>query len=151
VGVAVSIVLRAAIGYLTLLFVVRLIGRRALSMMAPFDLILLFIFGGIMIGAIVGDDHSFVGALSAVFTIGLMHIIVSACKRWFPTFAQVVDGTPVVVYELGHWHEERMRALRLSQQDVMAAARQTGIKSIKQVGYAIAERDGKIAIIKAEP
>jgi uncharacterized membrane protein YcaP (DUF421 family) len=149
-GAAVSIVLRAAIGYLVLLFAVRLIGRRAFSMMAPFDLILLFLFGGIMIGAIVGDDHSFVGAVSAVFTIGLMHILVSWGKTRFPIFGKIVDGTPVVVYEFGRWHEKRMRALRLNQQDVMAAARQRGLKSLDQVRYAIAERDGKIAIVEAE-
>ncbi len=68
-----SIVLRAAAGYLLLLLAVRLIGRRTASMMAPFDLVLLFLFGGITIGAIVGEDHSFAGAVSAVFTIGLMH------------------------------------------------------------------------------
>jgi hypothetical protein len=72
-----NIVLRAAAGYFILLFAVRLIGRRTASRMAPFDLVLLFLFGGITIGAVVGEDHSLVGAISAVFTIGLMHILVS--------------------------------------------------------------------------
>ena len=63
-----NIVLRAAAGYFILLFAVRLIGRRTASMMAPFDLVLLFLFGGITIGAVVGEDHSMVGAISAVFT-----------------------------------------------------------------------------------
>jgi uncharacterized membrane protein YcaP (DUF421 family) len=117
-------------------------------MMAPFDLVLLFLFGGIMIGAIVGDDHSFVGATSAVFTIGLMHVSVSWAKTRFPGFGRVVDGTPVVVYERGHWHWGRMKSLRLTEQDVMAAARQRGLQRLEQVLYAIAERDGKIAIVE---
>ncbi len=147
VGPPVSIVLRAAAGYLILLFAVRLIGRRTASMMAPFDLVLLFIFGGITIGAIVGEDHSFAGAVSAVFTIGLMHILVSWAKTRYPAFARVVDGTPVIVYERGQWHNGRMRALRLNEQDIMAAARQRGLQRLEQVLYAIAERDGKIAIV----
>ena len=97
-----SIVLRAAVGYLILLFAVRLIGRRTASMMAPFDLVLLFLFGGITIGAIVGEDHSMVAAVSAVFTIGLMHILVSWAKTRSDFIGRVVDGTPVVVYERGH-------------------------------------------------
>jgi uncharacterized membrane protein YcaP (DUF421 family) len=143
-----SIVLRAAAGYLIMLFAVRLIGRRTASMMAPFDLVLLFLFGGITIGAIVGEDHSFAGAVSAVFTIGLTHICVSWAKTRFPTVGRIVDGTPVVVYERGHWHQGRMRALRLNEQDIMAAARQRGLERLEQVLYAIAERDGKIAIVE---
>ena len=142
-----NIVLRAAGGYFLLLLAVRLIGRRTASMMAPFDLVLLFLFGGITIGAIVGEDHSFAGAVSAVFTIGLMHVLVSIAKARFPAIGRIVDGTPVVVYERGHWHRGRMTALRLTEQDVMAAARQRGLKRLEQVQYAIAERDGKIAIV----
>jgi uncharacterized membrane protein YcaP (DUF421 family) len=144
----VSIVLRAAGGYLLLLLTVRLIGRRTASMMAPFDLVLLFLFGGITIGAIVGEDHSFAGAVSAVFTIGLMHVLVSWAKSHFPAIGRVVDGTPVIVYERGHWNWGRMKALRLTEQDVMAAARQRGLERLEQVLYAIAERDGKIAIVE---
>jgi uncharacterized membrane protein YcaP (DUF421 family) len=143
-----NIVLRAATGYFVLLFAVRLIGRRTASMMAPFDLVLLFLFGGITIGAVVGEDHSMVGAISAVFTIGLMHILVSSAKRRFQLVGRVVDGTPIVVFEHGRWHDERMRALRLTEQDVMAAARQRGVERLEQVRYAVVERDGKIAIIE---
>ena len=143
-----NIVLRAAAGYFILLFAVRLIGRRTASMMAPFDLVLLFLFGGITIGAVVGEDHSMVGAISAVFTIGLMHILVSSAKRRFQLVGRVVDGTPIVVFEHGRWHDERMRALHLTDQDVMAAARQRGVERLEQVRYAVVERDGKIAIIE---
>ena len=146
-----SVVIRAAIVYLLLLFAVRLIGRRTASMMAPFDLVLLFIFGGIAINAIIGQDHSLVGAVSAISTIGLMHILVSWAKTRFPmAIGRIVDGTPVVVYECGQWHEDRMKALRLNEQDIMAAARQRGLMRLEQVRYAVAERDGKIAIIEEE-
>jgi uncharacterized membrane protein YcaP (DUF421 family) len=146
-GAAMSVVLRAAIVYFLLLFAVRVIGRRSISMMAPFDLVMLFLFGGIGIGAIVGEDRSLVGATSAIFTVGLMHILTSWAKTRSPIFGRIVDGTPVVVYERGHWHEARMRALRLTEQDIMAAARQRGLMRLEQVRYAVAERDGKIAIV----
>lgn len=114
--------LRAAAGYFILLFAVRLIGRRTASVMAPFDLVLLFLFGGITIGAVVGEDHSLAGALSAVFTIGLMRVLVSWAKSRSPLIGRVVDGTPIIVFEHGRWNDDRMRDLRLTEQDVMAAA-----------------------------
>ncbi len=59
----------------------RLIGRRTASMMAPFDLVVLFLFGGVTISAVLGDDHSLTGAFTAVGTIGLMHVCVSGSRR----------------------------------------------------------------------
>ena len=140
-------VLRAAAIYLILLFAVRLIGRRTASSMAPFDLVVLFLFGGIGITALIGEDHSLVASLSAIFTIGLMHLGVSWAKSRWELAARIVDGTPVVVFQRGEWRQDRMRRLRLDPQDIMAAARQRGLERLDQVRYAVAERDGKISII----
>jgi uncharacterized membrane protein YcaP (DUF421 family) len=145
-----EITLRAAAAYWVLLFAVRLIGRRTASQMAPFDLIVLFMFAGVTITAVLSDDHSMVGAFSAICAIGLMHILVSMLKARFEWFEHLVDGTPVVVFEAGAFNKERMRKMRLGKQDVMAAARQRGLQRLSQVRYAVAERDGKISIISQE-
>ena len=142
-----SVIIRAAAAYLILLFAVRLIGRRTASMMAPFDLVVLFLFGGALMGAVLADDHSMVAAISAVFAIGLMHISVSLLKAHSAYFGRLVDGTPVVIFERGHWHGDRMRGLRMLESDVMAAVRQQGLMRLEQVRYAVVERDGKVSIV----
>jgi uncharacterized membrane protein YcaP (DUF421 family) len=143
----VQIVLRAAAAYFLLLFAVRLIGRRTASQMAPFDLVVLFLFAGITITAVLANEHSMTGAFSGICTIGLMHIAVSWLKARFDWFGRIVDGTPVVVFEHGRFNDRRMRQLRLTRQDVMAAARQRGLERLDQVRYAVAERDGKVSLI----
>lgn len=145
-----QIILRAAAAYWILLFAVRLIGRRTASQMAPFDLVVLFLFAGVTITAVLDDDHSMVGAFSVICTIGLMHVLASWLKVRWNWFGRVVDGTPVVVFENGQFNETRMRQLRLTPQDVMAAARQRGLMRLEQVRYAVAERDGKISIVQTE-
>ena len=142
-----NVIIRAAAAYLILLFAVRLIGRRTASMMAPYDLIVLFLFGGALMAGVLGDDHSMTAAVSAVFAIGLMHISVSSLKRWLAWFGRLVDGTPVVIYEHGDWHQDRMRGLRILESDVMAAARQKGLMRLEQVRYAVVERDGKVSFV----
>ena len=142
-----SVILRAALAYIVLLLAVRLIGRRMASMLAPCDLIVLFLFGGALMSAVLGDDHSFVAAVGAVFSIGLMHVLVSSLKRWWPWFGRLVDGTPIVVYENGKWHDDRMRGLRMLESDIMTAVRQKGLMRLEQVRYAIVERDGKVSIV----
>ena len=145
-----QMVLRAAAAYWILLFAVRLIGRRTASQMAPFDLIVLFLFAGITITAVLADDHSMVGAFSGICTIGLMHILASWLKTRSDWFGRIIDGTPVVVFENGEFNRRRMTRLRLNEQDVMAAARQRGLMRLDQVRYAVAERDGKISIVQDE-
>jgi uncharacterized membrane protein YcaP (DUF421 family) len=146
-GVGVNVIIRAAAAYLILLFAVRLIGRRMASMLAPIDLVVLFLFGGALMSSVLGEDHSMVAAISAVFAIGLMHVAVSELKRWSPRFGRLVDGTPVVVYEHGQWHMDRMRSLRMLESDVMVAVRQKGLMRLEEVRYAVIERDGKVSII----
>ena len=142
-----SVIIRAAVAYLILLLAVRLIGRRMASMMAPFDIVVLFLFGGALMAAVLGDDHSMTAAISVVFSIGLMHVSVSALKERLPWVGRLVDGTPVVVFERGHWHRDRMRSLRMLESDVMAAVRQKGLMRLEQVRYAVVERDGKVSIV----
>jgi uncharacterized membrane protein YcaP (DUF421 family) len=145
------IIIRAAAAYVLLLFTVRLAGRRLASMLAPFDLVVLFLIGGASLSAVLGEDHSMVGAFSAIGTIAFMHILVSWGKSRSSLFGRIVDGTPVVVFELGQWHEDRMKMLRVQQSDVMSAVRQRGIQRLEQVRYAVVERDGKISVIEGPP
>lgn len=144
-----QMVFRAAAAYWILLFAVRLISRRTASQMAPFDLIVLFLFAGITITAVLDDDHSMVGAFSGICTIGLMHIFALWLKTRSDWFGCVIDGTPVVIFER-EFNRRRISRLRLTEQDVMAAARQRGPMRLDQVRYAVAERDGKISIVQDE-
>src|SRR3954451_9523232 len=69
-----QMVLRAAAAYWILLFAVRLIGRRTASQMAPFELVVLFLFAGITSAAVLDNDRSHACAISRICTIGLRHI-----------------------------------------------------------------------------
>ena len=86
-----SLIFRAAGAYFILLMSVRLMGRRTASQMAPMDLVMLFLFGGVSITAVLGEDHSMVGAFTGIGTIGLMHVAVSGMKShsdWFRTLGR---------------------------------------------------------------
>ncbi|MGX7708529.1 DUF421 domain-containing protein [Methylobacterium sp. Gmos1] len=141
-------VLKAAAAYVIVLFVIRLIGRRTASQQAPIDMVVLFLFGGLSVSAVLGDDRSFVGAMSALFTVGLMHVAVSWLKLRFVWFERIVDGTPIVVFRDGRWNETAMRRLRMQQADIRTAARQEKIDDLDRVAVAIIERDGTVSILE---
>ena len=145
-----STVLKAAAAYLVVLFAMRLIGRRTASQQAPFDLVVLFLFGGMTTTAILGEDRSFTAAMTGIFTVGLMHVVVSWLKLRSVLFERIVDGTPIVVFEEGRWSEDQMRKLRMQEADIRTAMRQQGLIEMDAVRYAIIERDGTISIIPME-
>jgi uncharacterized membrane protein YcaP (DUF421 family) len=116
--------------------------------MTPFELILLFLIGGMSIQAVVYDDRSLTNAILAVFTIGMNHVLVAWLKQKSVTFRKLADGTPIIIVENGHWHHDRMYRMRLQEQDVMSMARQGGILNFDQIDTAVVERNGAISIFK---
>ena len=143
-------IVHAAIGYIFLLLTVRILSRRPGGQMTLYEFVIVFLIGGIIILATVGQDRSVTNCTIAIITVGLMHWVVSWLKAHYPAFGAVVDGTPVVLIENGVWRNEAMHGMRIDKEDVMAAARSKGIESIFRVKYAVLERTGGISIIETE-
>lgn len=143
-------VLKSAAAYLVVLVAMRVVGRRTASQQAPFDMVVLFLFGGLTTAAILGEDRSFTAAMTAICTVGLMHVVVGWLKLRSVLFERIIDGTPIVVFDEGRWSEHEMRKLRMQEADVRTAMRQQGMIDVDAMRYAIIERDGTISIIPKE-
>ncbi|MFL6466291.1 MAG: DUF421 domain-containing protein [Bryobacteraceae bacterium] len=143
-------IIHAIVGYFVLLFTVRILSRRPGAQLTPTEFVLIFLMGGVIILSTVGDDHSVTNAVCAVLTVGLLHRSVSTLKVRFPRLGAIVDGTPLTVLEKGQWQVETMSKMRVADDDVMAAARTRGVKTLDQIKYAILERNGAISIIEKQ-
>lgn len=126
------------------------VSRRGPNMMTPFEVVLLFMLGGMGMQAIICNDHSLTNALLGIGTVVMMHVLVSWLKSWSDRFGRIADGTPVIIFGKGQWHREHMRQLFVHEQDVMAAARSQGVERLEQIKYAIVERNGAISVVKQE-
>jgi uncharacterized membrane protein YcaP (DUF421 family) len=141
-------IVKTIIVYIVLLILMRLSGRRTLAQITTFDFILLLVIGGTTQRALLGQDYSVTNALLVVITLILTNVILSLIERDFPTFARLVNGAPLIVVEQGQMLDQRLRRARLTQQDIMAAARRThGIERVDDIKYAILEASGNISII----
>ncbi len=143
-------VFHAIVGYFFLILVVRGLSRRPGAQMTPFEFVIIFLIGGVIILATVGNDRSETNSVCAVITIGLMHRLVSWLSIRFPAFGKVAQGTPLVVLQDRQWQTEIVDNMRLQEMDVMAAARAKGVKSLDQIKLAVLERNGGISIIKQD-
>ncbi len=145
-----STMLHAIIGYFFLMLSVRVLTRRPGGQMTLFEFVIVFLLGGVIILATVGKDRSVTNCATAILTVALMHRLVAWLRSIYPTFGAIADGTPVVLIKDHVYQSDQMRRTRIDPEDIMAAARGTGVSSIFDVKYAILERNGSITIIKAE-
>lgn len=143
-----STVAKACCAYFILLAILRMTGRRTGKRTAAFEMLLIFLLGGQMTRAVLGNDNSFTNGVLGVCTVGLIHTIVSYLRYRFPAFERVLDGTPLLIFSDGRWRREAMDIVMVDEEDVHTAAREQGLDSLDPVHQAVVERNGAISILK---
>ena len=142
-----DLVLRAAIVFIAIFVVTRAVGRRELSTMEPFDLILLIVTGDLMQQAITQSDYSLSGGLTVLTTIALLTVALSYVSFKVPKLRPLLDGEPLVLVQDGEVIVRNLRRERITIDELLAAARQQQIGSLTHVRFAVLETNGKISII----
>ena len=142
-----DIVLRAAALYVFVFLVVRKLGRRQLSRLAPFDFVLLIVLGDAIQQGLTQDDYSVTGAIIAVSTIAVLQLATSYLSFRIPRFERIFEGEPIVVVQDGKPIERNLRRERLTIGDLAEEARQQQIASIEDVKWAVLESNGAISFI----
>ena len=140
--------LRAIAIFCFILLLTRVIGRRELSQMAPFDLILLIVLGDSLQQGLTQDDYSVTGALIAVTTIAVLQRLVSFLSFRFGPMRRILEGEPIVIVQDGRLIESNLRRERLTPADVAEEARQSQIESLDRVKWAVLEPNGAISFIE---
>jgi uncharacterized membrane protein YcaP (DUF421 family) len=142
-----DIVLRTAAVFTVLLVLTRVIGRRELSSLQPFDLILLIILGDAVQQGLTQDDYSLTGAFLVVFTFAVLQVFVSWVGYRFPRARPVLEGEPIVVVQDGNVIERNLRRERLTEDEIAEEARCNGIAHLAEIRWAVLETNGKISFI----
>jgi uncharacterized membrane protein YcaP (DUF421 family) len=143
-----DIALRGIAIFFFMFFLMRVIGRRELSSLGPFDLILLIVLGDSVQQGLTQDDYSVTGAFIAIMTIAALQVGVSYLSFRFPRLRPMLDGEPLVVVQDGKPIARNMRRERLTLDDLAEEARQNQIASMDEVQWAVVEPNGTISFIK---
>jgi uncharacterized membrane protein YcaP (DUF421 family) len=143
-----DIVLRAVALYAFVVFVMRVMGRRELSSMTPFDLVLLIIVGDAIQQGLTQDDYSVTGAVLAIGTIASLQVFTSWWSFRSRRARRIFEGDPIVLVERGKTVDRNLRRERMTVDEVVAEARQNQITALDDVEWAILEVNGTISFIK---
>jgi uncharacterized membrane protein YcaP (DUF421 family) len=143
-----DIVIRAFVAFLVIMFLTRIVGRRELSTLEPFDLILLVTIGDLVQQGVTQNDFSLTGMFLAVGTIAVLTVLFSWLPWRFQVLRPVLEGEPIILIEDGKVIEKNVRAQRLTQEEIAAAARIQNVSSLDEVRWGVLETNGQISFIK---
>jgi uncharacterized membrane protein YcaP (DUF421 family) len=143
-----DLVLRACAIFVFLFVLTRIIGKRELSSLQPFDLILLIILGDALQQGLTQDDYSLTGAVLVVGTIAVLQVVVSWVSYRFPHSRPFIEGEPVIVLQDGEVIERNLKRERLTLEEIAEEARRNQIAHLSEVRFAILETNGSISFIK---
>jgi uncharacterized membrane protein YcaP (DUF421 family) len=142
-----DIVVRATLAFFFVLLVTRIVGRRELSSLQPFDLILLVMIGDLVQQGVTQNDFSVTGIVLAAGTIAAMTVFVSYSSFRFPFLRPVLEGEPVIVLERGEPVKRNLDRNRITVDELCAAARLEGYGQLDEVEWAVLETTGQISFI----
>jgi uncharacterized membrane protein YcaP (DUF421 family) len=145
-----ELIARATAVYFFIWLITRGIGKRQLSELSAFQLILLVTVGDLVQQGVTQDDRSITGAFLAVGTIAFWVMATSVVAYFWPKSRRVIEGVPVIVVKDGHVIDEAMRTERMPIDELLEEARREGIEDLKKVKIAIVETDGKLSFIQNE-
>jgi uncharacterized membrane protein YcaP (DUF421 family) len=143
-----QIIVRALVLFLFVWFVTRAMGRKELSELSSFELILLIAVGDLIQQGVTGDDRSLVGAMLAVTTFALLTVVLSYLQFRFKRLRPPLEGTPAIVVVHGEIQTEVIRIERLTAEDVQEAAREQGISDLAEIRIGVLEADGKFSFLR---
>jgi uncharacterized membrane protein YcaP (DUF421 family) len=139
--------LRATVIFFFVFLVTRVVGRRELAQLEPFDMILLVVIGELVQQSVTQSDESLTGAVTVISTIALLSVAVAWLSFRSKRVRTVSEGEPIVLVRDGQPIERNMRRERITLENLEQEARQAQITSIADLRWAILEDDGKISCI----
>jgi uncharacterized membrane protein YcaP (DUF421 family) len=145
-----DLVIRTVFVFFLILLVTRVVGRRELSSMEPFDLILLVVIGDLVQQGVTQSDYSLTGTTTVIATLATLVVATAYASYRFRAVRPVLEGEPVLLIADGELLRRNLRRQRMTVDEVRAEARQQSIGALGAVRYAVLETNGRISFITGD-
>lgn len=141
------LLIRALILYATVIFIIRLMGKRQIGEMQPSELVITILISEIVSLPLQDKGIPVIYALVPLFVFVSFEIIQSALSLKSKKLRTLMQGHEVIVIRNGKIDVDALRTLRMTVDDLEGALRQKDVFDVKQVSYAIFETNGKLSVL----
>ncbi|SCZ52187.1 Uncharacterized membrane protein YcaP, DUF421 family [Thiohalomonas denitrificans] len=146
-----SALLRTAVigvlAYISLVFLLRISGRRTLSKMNAFDFVVTVALGSTLATILLNQNVALAqGALAFALLIGVQYAVTwsSVRARWF---RGLVTGEPALLLYRGSFLQAALVSARVTEDEVRAAVRSAGVATLNEVEAVVLETDGSFSVV----
>ncbi len=144
-------IFRPLIVYTFLLVMFRLLGKRQVGQMTPFDLIVLLILSNVLQNAMIGPDNSVTGGLIGALTVLGANWLVGRAAFASPRLERMIEGVPTLLVHEGRLVETNLRRETVSREELLSNLRSQGVFDLREVRSAVLEPSGKLSVLRQEP
>jgi uncharacterized membrane protein YcaP (DUF421 family) len=150
-GIA-RVLIMGGFAYVALIVLLRASGKRTLSKMNAFDLVVTVALGSTLASVLLSKDLALAeGVVAFALLIGLQFAITWISVR-SPAVLRFIKAEPSLLVHQGRLLRRAMKAERVAEQEIRAALRAQGISSLDQVHAVVLETDGSFTVLpKADP
>ena len=141
-------ILRAVLIYFTIFLLFRIMGKKQLGQMSPFDLILLLIVSESVSNGLGAADSSLTAALISASTLLSMSYFMDLMAFKSKKFEKWIEGEPQIIIANGKVRQSTRKKEMITPEELKSALRKENIDDVKDVKYAILETNGKLTVIK---
>ena len=141
---------RALLLYLLLLFFMRLMGKRQVGQLQPFELVIMLLIADLVSSPMEDIGSPLINGVIPVVTLFIAHNAISYCSMKFPKFRTFFSGKPSVLIEKGVVNEDEMRKLNINMNDLIENLRVNKAVNIEDIAYMTIETNGQISILMNE-
>lgn len=144
----VRVVVVGTLAYGGLVLLLRISGKRTLSKMNAFDLIVTVALGSTLATVLLSKDVVLADGITAfALLIALQYLITWSSVRW-PYVEKLVKAEPSLLFFQGQFLEKTLRQQRVTRAEIHAAVRAQGMPRLEDVAAVVQETDGSMTVLK---
>lgn len=136
-----------AVTYAALLVVLRVSGKRTLSKLNAFDLVVTIAFGSMLASAAVSLSVPVLDAVVGIAVLAGLQVVVALGSRQWGSWRRLVTSEPTLVLWHGELLVDRLAHERVRVDDIAQAVRTSGAGSFGGVAAVVLETDGSLSVI----
>ncbi len=142
-----SVIIRTFIIYCVVTLFMRLMGKRQLGELQPGELVITLLISEIATNPIADNTLPLLNSLIPLMLLVGFEIITSVLEMKNVRFRYLLDGKPITVIRNGELDQKKLKKLRFTVNDILAALRQKDIFDINDVQYGIVETNGTFSVL----
>ena len=138
------------LAYVLLIFILRITGKRTLSKMNAFDLIVTVALGSALASTMLTKSVPLAEGLLGLTLLIILQYAVTWLSARSEGFQHLVKARPQLLVHRGHWMREAMLRERIAEEEVLAAMRNQGIRAVDESTTVVLETDGSLSVLTGD-